>query len=146
MLQLTKTVEMKKSNRVIEVAESQVKGYLARGYDQIDGKGKIVKEATDGKTISAAEHSRVVKELEELKARAPQGVGTDIALKGTFEKLQEDYDKLQAAYHSLEEGSVAKEDHDTLQAKYDELEVKAKEFAAKGKALQEENDKLKAKK
>lgn len=60
-------VQVKKANRIITVPEEQASSYLQRGYDQVED-GKVVKYATGGKTISIAEHNKVLKQLEEAKA------------------------------------------------------------------------------
>jgi len=58
---------VKKANRVLTVEETAVQSYLQVGYDQIDEKGKVVKHATGGRTVTLAEHNKVVEELEHLK-------------------------------------------------------------------------------
>lgn len=110
--------KLKKGNRIIEVRDDFVDGYLQRGYDQVDEKGKVVKEAKAGKTIPVSEYNKLKKELEELKAQGNNGVS------------QEEFDKLQDAYQKQAQ-------------ELDEVKAKAKEFAEKGKKLQEENDRLK---
>lgn len=62
--------KLRKGNRIIQVEGTQVEGYLARGYDEINKDGKVTKSATGGKTISLAEHNKVLKENEDLKAKA----------------------------------------------------------------------------
>ena len=59
--------KVKKANRVLTVDESVVESYLKDGYDQIDEKGEVVKRATGGRTVSLAEHNKVLDELEGLK-------------------------------------------------------------------------------
>lgn len=59
--------KMRKANRIIEVKDSQVDGYLKRGYDEIDKKGKVVTHATGGKTVPLADYNKVLKELENVK-------------------------------------------------------------------------------
>lgn len=58
-----------KGNRIIEVKDEQVSGYLSRGYDEIDSEGKVIQHATGGRKVSLAEFNKVVTELEELKAK-----------------------------------------------------------------------------
>lgn len=60
--------KVKKANRVLTVDESVVPSYLKDGYDQVDDKGKVIKRATGGRTVSISEYNTVAKELEELKA------------------------------------------------------------------------------
>jgi uncharacterized phage infection (PIP) family protein YhgE len=118
MIKLAKNVQVKKANRVISIPQDQVKGYLQRGYDQIED-GKVVKHATGGKNISAAQYQKALDRIEELEAKGPEeGVS------------QAEFDKLNDAYQELAQEN-------------DELKDKAKKFADKGKALQEENEKLK---
>ena len=60
-------VTVKKGNVELNVDETEVSKFLAKGYDQIDGKGKVIKEATGGKTVSYEEYKKVCTELAELK-------------------------------------------------------------------------------
>lgn len=57
--------KLRKGNRVIEVNQSQVKGYLQRGYDEINEVGEVVTAATGGKTVSLAEYNKVKAQLKE---------------------------------------------------------------------------------
>lgn len=116
-------VHLKKANRIVTVEEGLANGYLRRGYDQIDKDGKVVKHATGGKTITLAQHNKVLKELEEAKAN--QGGEEANA------QLSEDYSKLE-------------EEHELLKEELEEVKQKAKRFADKGKSLEEENQKLKS--
>ena len=59
--------KLKKANRIIEVTDSQVDGYLKRGYDLIDDNGRILKHATGGRTVSLAEYNKALEEIERLK-------------------------------------------------------------------------------
>jgi uncharacterized phage infection (PIP) family protein YhgE len=120
MIKLAKVVQVKKANRIVSIPADQLKGYLQRGYDQVED-GKVVKHATGGKNISAAQHQKVLDRIEELEARGTEG-GVS----------QEEFDKLQEA-------------HQELAQENDELKEKAAKFAEKGKALQEENERLKKK-
>lgn len=58
---------VKKANRIILVDESQVDSYLKRGYDQVNTKGEIVRQATGGKNVSVAEYNKVLGKVEEMK-------------------------------------------------------------------------------
>lgn len=64
------TVRIKKSNRILTVAEGRLKAMLAQGYDQIDEKGKIVKRATGGKNYTAGDVNKLIAENEKLKENA----------------------------------------------------------------------------
>lgn len=55
---------VKKGNVELFVDDSDVSKYLEKGYDQLDGKGKILKKATAGRSVSLAEYDRKVAELE----------------------------------------------------------------------------------
>jgi len=59
--------KVKKLNRVLTVNDNAVNSYLKEGYDQIDEKGKIIKLATGGKTISVAMYNEILEEIKELK-------------------------------------------------------------------------------
>ena len=62
-------VTVKKGNVELNVDETEVSKFLAKGYDQIDGKGKVIKEATGGKTVSYEEYKKVCAELAALKKK-----------------------------------------------------------------------------
>lgn len=61
--------KVKKGNRILRVSEVAVKGYLKKGYDEIDDKGKVVKKATGGKTVSIGLYNKVLEENEKLKEK-----------------------------------------------------------------------------
>lgn len=58
---------VRKKNKVLSVTDNAVASYLAEGYDEIDKTGKVIKEATAGKTITVEEHNKVIAENETLK-------------------------------------------------------------------------------
>ena len=60
-------VTVKKGNVELNVDETEVSKFLAKGYDQINAKGEVVKEATGGKTVSYEEYKKVCVELAALK-------------------------------------------------------------------------------
>lgn len=60
---MSNVVTLKRANRVITVDLALASGYLNDGYDQIDESGKVVKEATGGKTITVAEYNKVLGQL-----------------------------------------------------------------------------------
>lgn len=62
-------VAIKKGNVELYVEETEVDSFLAKGYDQIDKKGKIVKSATGGKTVSVGEYNKLITENAELKKK-----------------------------------------------------------------------------
>ncbi len=57
-----------KANKEYAVTEAEKKGYIDQGYDIVDDDGKVVKYGR-GKTVPYDEHMKVVKELENLKAK-----------------------------------------------------------------------------
>jgi hypothetical protein len=61
-------VKVRKQNRILDVPASRLEAFLQQGYDQIDEKGKVIRRATGGRTISVAEYNKVVEELEMTKA------------------------------------------------------------------------------
>lgn len=58
----------KKSNRVVSVDEQSKAFYLKQGYDIINEKREVI-EYSPKSTVNQQEHAKVVKELEELKAK-----------------------------------------------------------------------------
>lgn len=84
-------VKVKKSNRIIEVNENELAGYLKRGYDQIDSKGEITKYATGGKKVSIAEFNKLREENENLKAS-----GNTKELEAKIKELTEQNEELKA--------------------------------------------------
>ena len=109
--------KIKKANRVITIDDSRVDSYLSRGYDQINEDGEVIKEATNGKTVTIAEYNKLKSKLKKVKENK-DGVS------------QEEFDKLNDAFQEQAQ-------------ERDELKEKAEKFAEKGKQLQEENEKLK---
>jgi predicted amidophosphoribosyltransferase len=89
MIKLAKVVQVKKANRVISIPADQLKGYLQRGYDQVED-GKVVKHATGGKNISAAQHQKALDRIEELEANQGEGQNERVAeLEAEVEELKE---------------------------------------------------------
>jgi hypothetical protein len=103
------TVNLRKGNRVITVAEDLADGYLVRGYDQIDKNGKVTKEATGGKTVSVQEHNKLKAELREAQKNQDAGKAQERiaeleeALKEMTEKAKEFADKGKALKAENEE-------------------------------------------
>ncbi len=62
-------VTVKRGNIELNIDETEVNRFLANGYDQIGDTGKIVKEATGGKTVSIEEYKMLLAENAELKKR-----------------------------------------------------------------------------
>ena len=62
-------VTVKKGNVELNIDETEVSRFLAKGYDQIGSRGEIVKEATGGKTVSIEEYNRLIAENAELKKK-----------------------------------------------------------------------------
>lgn len=87
-------VKVKKSNRIIEVNENELAGYLKRGYDQIDSKGEITKYATGGKKVSIAEFNKLREENEKLKASG--NTGNTKELEEKIKELTEQNEELKA--------------------------------------------------
>src|SRR5690625_4482013 len=58
---------VRKKNRVLTVNDNAVETYLNRGYDEINKDGKVIRQATGGKTISLSEYNKVVEENERLR-------------------------------------------------------------------------------
>lgn len=110
---MANTVRVKKSNRIVTIPKEQEESYLNRGYDRINEGGKITKRATGGKTISAAEHQKVIEENERLKAQ-----------------LETDTD--------TSEVESLKEQNEQLKEENRELQEKARKFAEKGKQLEQQ--------
>lgn len=68
-------VTVKKGNVELNVDETEITKFLANGYDQIGDGGKVVKEATGGKTVSIEEYKRVLAENAELKKKLSEKTG-----------------------------------------------------------------------
>lgn len=59
---------VKRANRVLTVSDEVVSSYLKDGYDEIDDQGEVIKRATGGRTVTLAEHNKVLEAIEDLKA------------------------------------------------------------------------------
>lgn len=60
--------KVKRRNRVLIVEKFEVESYLKQGYDEVDAvTGEVIERATGGRTVSLAEHNKVLDELEKLK-------------------------------------------------------------------------------
>ena len=69
-------VKVKKANKVLTILPTELNHYLSLGYDQIDAKGKILKES-DKKTYSAAEYNKLLEENKQLKAKLAKKEGKE---------------------------------------------------------------------
>lgn len=96
---MSKSVKVRKKNRILHVESDRLPGFLNQGYDQIDESGKVVKRATGGRTVSLPEHNKALEELEKLKASD----GNSEELK----KLQSENEELKKEVTSLK-GQVTK--------------------------------------
>lgn len=68
-------VTVKRGNIELNIDETEVNKFLANGYDQIGDNGKIVKEATGGKTVSIEEYKMLLAENAELKKKLAEKSG-----------------------------------------------------------------------
>ncbi|NUJ19287.1 hypothetical protein FKN04_22400 [Bacillus glycinifermentans] len=73
--------KVKKQNRVLEVADAAVPGYLKRGYDQVDDSGKVVQRATGGRMVPLSEYNKALDEIESLKAQLAEAAEKPAAKK-----------------------------------------------------------------
>lgn len=89
--------KVKKRNRVLTVNDQSVASYLKEGYDQVDDKGKILKPATGGKSVTLKEYNAALQKIKELEAnQADAGLAEQLeevkkentALKGKVTKLE----------------------------------------------------------
>jgi IMP dehydrogenase/GMP reductase len=109
---MANTVNLRKGNRVITVAEDLADGYLVRGYDQIDKNGKVVKEATGGKTVSVAEHNKLKAQLREAEKNQDAGEAQI-----RIEELEDELKKMtEKAKEFADKGKALKEENDRLKA------------------------------
>jgi len=122
--------KVKKDNKIYNVADASVNGYLKRGFDLIGDKGEIIKPATGGKTVNlqqfnevSAENQSLKAEIETLKGQSPSEV----------ESLKAEFDTLQEA-------------HQALAQERDDLKLKGDDLQAQNADLQKQIDDLKAKK
>jgi hypothetical protein len=110
-IEMANTVNLRKANRVITVAEELADGYLVRGYDQIDKNGKVVKEATGGKTVSVAEHNKLKAQLREAEKNQDGKAQERIA------ELEDELKKMtEKAKEFADKGKALKEENDKLKA------------------------------
>jgi phage I-like protein len=58
-----------KENKVMYVHEDLLATYLQDGFDHVAENGELIKRATGGRSVSLAEHNKVVDELEALKEK-----------------------------------------------------------------------------
>lgn len=72
---------VRKKNRVLTVNDNAVESYLQRGYDQIDEKGKVTKQATGGKSVTVEQYNKLAEELDNVKKE-------NASLKGQITKLK----------------------------------------------------------
>lgn len=72
---------VRKKNRVLTINDNAVESYLQRGYDQIDEKGKVTKQATGGKSVTVEQYNKLAEELETVKKE-------NASLKGQITKLK----------------------------------------------------------
>lgn len=104
---MSETVKIRKKNRVLQVSEGRLAGFLNQGYDQIDEDGNVVKRATGGRTVSLPEYNKVVEELEtanaELEALRAIGLGAELeTAKKEVESLKEKVKELEATSKKAE--------------------------------------------
>lgn len=69
-------VKVKKANKVLTILPTELNHYLSLGYDQIDDKGKILKES-EKKTYSVAEYNKLLEENKQLKAKLAKKDGKE---------------------------------------------------------------------
>lgn len=77
---MSNSVKIRKKNRILHVEKGRLGGFLKQGYDQIDDSGNVVQRATGGRTVSLAEHNKVLDELESFKSNQENTVELDQAL------------------------------------------------------------------
>lgn len=99
-------VKMRKANRVVNIDSTQLKSYLARGYDQINEDGKVKTQATGGKTISPADYNRTLEENEKLKEQIAQfesnGKASDIDT-SKFDEMKEENKEMKSKISELQD-------------------------------------------
>lgn len=92
--------KVKKLNRVLTVNDNAVETYLERGYDQIDENGKVIKEATGGKSVSVAQFNALKKENEALKQQIEELKGKESSLDLTVSQIKVILDELGIEYNA----------------------------------------------
>ncbi|QKS71665.1 hypothetical protein FLK61_34125 [Paenalkalicoccus suaedae] len=103
--------KVKKGNKVLHVDDKAVGSYLKQGFDLIGDKGEVVKRATGGKSISAAEYNKVVEENERLKKQNSPNADLEKendALKKQITKLQKEKTDAEAKAKAAEEAKTDK--------------------------------------
>ncbi len=66
---------VKKGNIELSIDENELSAFLAKGYDQIDGGGRITKQATGGKSVSVEEYNKLLAENAGLKKKLAEKSG-----------------------------------------------------------------------
>lgn len=69
---MSRSVKIRKKNRILHVEAGRLVGFLSQGYDQIDEEGNVVKRATGGRTVSLPEYNKVIDENEALIAKVKE--------------------------------------------------------------------------
>lgn len=91
----------KKLNRVYNINEQEKDAYLKRGFDIVNEKGEVI-EASPDKTITYAEHNKIVAELKAELEKANDVPKNAKELKAVNEELTKANEELTAAKEALE--------------------------------------------
>lgn len=119
---MAETKRLRHANRVIEIPNSQVDSYRARGYEVIDEDGKVLKKATAGTSVSQADYNRLEEENLNLKSQLARTNDIDTDQYDLLEKQNKEYE-----------------------ARITELEDDVKSYEAETERLDNENKELKSK-
>lgn len=88
-----------KENKVIIVADEEVKRYLTEGYDHVDDlTGEVIEAATGGRTVTLAELNAVKAELKEVKRQLADA-------KEEIEVLVAENDKVTKSLRSIQQNN-----------------------------------------
>ena len=91
----------KKLNRVYKIEEQEKAAYLKRGFDIVNEKGEVI-EASPDKTISYAEHNKIVAELKAELEKANDVPKNAKELKAANEELVKANEELVTKVAELE--------------------------------------------
>lgn len=102
--------KVRKKNRILTVNDQAVASYLKEGYDEIDNKGKVIKAATGGKTVTLGEFNKVNAALQDLSKKHDE-------LTLEHEELKKENTALKGQVTKLENAAKQKEDTKTKDKK-----------------------------
>ncbi|PSL41709.1 hypothetical protein B0H94_11822 [Salsuginibacillus halophilus] len=80
--------KMRRGNRIVNVSDQGKNSYLKSGYDEIDSNGKVITQATGGKSVSIAEYNKVKSKVDKLEEQNAELQKENKSLKAENTKLK----------------------------------------------------------